>query len=109
ELTTIGSKRDFSHKQVAEEWDKLYPNRKMFYTQDEISEIVRYAADRGIQIMPEIEVPGHASAAIYAYPWLGSSSRSQGYGVWGDLYNVTDPKVEEFLHHVLDEVIALFP
>lgn len=108
-LTEIGSKRDFSHKQVAEEWDKLYPNRKMSYTQDEIREIVEYAAYRGIKIMPEIEVPGHASAAIYSYPWLGASSRREGYGVWGDLYDVTDPKVEEFLHNILDEVIELFP
>ena len=108
-LTEIGSKRDFSHKEITDEWDKLYPNRKMFYTQDEIREIVKYAANRGIQIMPEIEVPGHASAAIYSYPWLGASSRKEGYGVWGDLYNVTDPEVETFLHDVLDEVIDLFP
>lgn len=109
ELTSIGSKRDFSHKQVAEEWDKLYPDRKMSYTQDDIKEIIQYAADRAIRIVPEIEVPGHASAAIYAYPWLGASSKKEGHGVWGDLYNVTDPKMEEFLHDVLDEVIALFP
>lgn len=108
-LTEIGSKRDFSHKEVTEEWDKLYPNRKMFYTQEEIREIVSYAYNRGIKIIPEIEVPGHASASIYSYPWLGAGSREKGYGVWGDLYNVTDPKVEEFLHDILDEVIALFP
>ena len=109
ELTTKGSKRDFSNKQVDKEWDKLYPNRKMFYTQDEIREIVKYADDRGIKIIPEIEVPGHASAAIYSYPWLGASSKKEEYGVWGDLYNVTDPNVEEFLHNVLNEIITLFP
>lgn len=109
-LTTIGSKRDFSHQQVTEEtWDKLFPNRKMFYTQDEIREIVEYASDRGIRVIPEIEVPGHSSAAIYSYPWLGASSKKEGSGIWGDIYNVTDPKVEEFLRDVLDEVVELFP
>lgn len=110
ELTKIGSKRDFSHRNLTpEKWDEIFPDKKMFYTQSEIHEIVQYAADRGIKIVPEIEVPGHASASIAAYPWLGSSSRKEGKGIWGDLYNVTDPKVEAFLHDVLDEVIALFP
>lgn len=110
ELTKIGSKRDYSHRDITpEQWDEKFPDRKMFYTQTEIREIVEYAADRGIKIMPEIEVPGHASASIAAYPWLGASSSKEGKGIWGDLYNVTDPKVESFLHDVLDEVIELFP
>ena len=109
-LTTIGSKRDFSYRDLStEEWDKQFPDKKMFYTQDEIREIVIYASQRGIEIMPEIEVPGHASASIAAYPWLGASSSASGSGVWGDLYNVTDPKVEGFIKDVLDEVIELFP
>jgi len=54
----------------------------MYYTQDEIREIVRYAGDRGIKVVPEIEVPGHASASIAAYPWLGASSKEQGSGSW---------------------------
>lgn len=110
ELTGIGSKRDFSHRDFTpEKWDETFPGKKMFYTQSEIREIVQYAAERGIKIMPEIEVPGHASASIAAYPWLGTSSRKEGKGIWGDLYNVTDPKVEAFLQDVLDEVIELFP
>lgn len=110
ELTTIGSLRDFSHRDFTpEKWDETFPGKKMFYTQDEIREIVKYAGERGIKVMPEIEVPGHASASIAAYPWLGASSSKEGKGIWGDLYNVTDPKVEEFLHDILDEVIALFP
>ena len=60
-------------------------------------------------MIPEIEVPGHASASIYAYPWIGATSRREGKAVVGDLYDVTDPKVEEFLHDILDEVVALFP
>src|SRR5690606_27817368 len=79
------------------------------YTQEDIKEIVRYADGRGISIIPEIEVPGHVSASVYAYPWLGASSKITGKAVHGDLYDVTDPKVETFLHDVLDEIIALFP
>lgn len=110
ELTQIGSRRDFSHRDLTpEKWSETFPAQKMFYTQDEIREVVKYAADRGIKIMPEIEVPGHASAAIASYPWLGASSSKEGIGIWGDLYNVTDPKVEAFIHDVLDEVIELFP
>lgn len=110
ELTAVGSKRDFSHRDLTpEQWEERFPERKMYYSQDEVREIVRYAGERGIQVVPEIEVPGHASASIAAYPWLGASSQRQGSGVWGDLYDVTDPKVETFVRDVLDEVITLFP
>ncbi len=109
-LTKTGSLRNFSHRDLTpEKWNETYPGKKTFYTQDEIREVVKFAADRGIKIMPEIEVPGHASAAIASYSWLGASSNKEGKGIWGDLYNVTDPKVEAFLHDVLDEVIELFP
>ncbi|MDD2525726.1 MAG: family 20 glycosylhydrolase, partial [Bacteroidales bacterium] len=105
-----GSKRDYTTPNLTpQQWDSAYSTRKMYYSQDEIREVVKYAADRGIKIIPEIEVPGHASASIAAYPWLGSSSRKENKAVWGDLYNVTDPKVETFIHNVLDEVITLFP
>lgn len=110
ELTTVGSKRDFSHRDLTlEQWNNQFPERKMYYSQDEIREIVLYAGERGIQIVPEIEVPGHASASIAAYPWIGASSKKQGSGIWGDLYNITDPKVEAFIRDVLDEIITLFP
>ena len=110
ELTDVGSKRDFSHRELSlEQWNDQFPGKKMYYTQDEIRQIVQYAGERGIQVVPEIEVPGHASASIAAYPWLGASSHTQGSGIWGDLYNVTDPKVERFIRDVLDEVITLFP
>lgn len=108
-LTEVGSKRDFDHMNATpEEWDAFHPGRA-YYTQDEIREVIRYADERGIRIIPEIEVPGHASASIHAYPWIGTTSPREGKSVVGDLYNVTDPKVEAFLHDVLDEVIALFP
>lgn len=108
-LTEVGSKRDFDHMDLTpQQWDSLFPYRT-YYTQDEIREIVQYADDRGIKVVPEIEVPGHASASIVAYPWIGSSSKREGKPVHGDLYDVTDPKVIEFLHDILDEVVELFP
>ena len=108
ELTTVGSIR--KKTMIRKEWDN-YDNTPYggYYTQDEIRDIVKYADDRGIKVIPEIEVPGHASASIYAYPWIGATSRREGKAVVGDLYDVTDPKVEEFLHDILDEVVALFP
>ncbi len=108
-LTKLGSKRDNSNAHLTPaKWDSLNPNRKMFYTQQELKEVVRYANDRGITVIPEIEVPGHASASIFAYPWLGSSS-TQLNPVYGDLYNITDPKVRQFIYDVLDEVLTIFP
>ncbi len=84
-----------------------------FYTQDEIREVVAYAAKRNITIVPEIETPGHAHAPIVAYPQLGSAptppTRTSGdWGVFPYLYN-TDDSTFAFLTDVLDEVMALFP
>jgi hexosaminidase len=113
-LTGVASKGDFGHMNRYIDsklrWDSLFVQPPaQFYTQKDIKEIVTYADLRGISVLPEIELPGHVSASVYAYPWLGSSSKILGKGVHGDLYDVTDPKVEQFIHHVLDEMIHLFP
>ncbi|WP_269713772.1 family 20 glycosylhydrolase [Caulobacter sp. NIBR2454] len=84
-----------------------------FYTQDEVREVVAYAAKRNITIVPEIETPGHALAPIVAYPQLGSAATpptatSSDWGVYPYLYNVDDSTFA-FLQDVLDEVIDLFP
>ncbi|MBS0479831.1 MAG: family 20 glycosylhydrolase [Proteobacteria bacterium] len=84
-----------------------------FYTKAEIRDIVAYAAARHITVVPEIELPGHATAAIAAYPRLGSSPASprmpeNRWGVLPNLYN-TDDATFAFLTGVLDEVLALFP
>ncbi|MET0308071.1 MAG: family 20 glycosylhydrolase [Sphingomonas sp.] len=84
-----------------------------FYTQDEIRAIIAYAAKRNITIVPEIEMPGHALAAIRAYPWLGTGTpippgTESDWGVFPWLYNVDD-RTFGFLEDVLGEVIALFP
>lgn len=108
-LTERGSKMNYSHRgRPVKIWDYYYPKRA-YYTQDEIRDIVAYAAQRGIRIIPEMEVPGHASAAITAYPWLGASSRKENIPHYTDLYVVCDPKVERFITDVLDEMISLFP
>lgn len=84
-----------------------------YYTQKQIKEIIAYAKDRYIQIIPEIEMPGHASAAIAAYPWLGTTGKKIkvpcAFGVQYEVFNIANPKVQTFLKHVLDEVLELFP
>ncbi|HWX64845.1 MAG TPA: family 20 glycosylhydrolase [Rhodanobacter sp.] len=83
-----------------------------FYTQDEIRCIVAYAAARRITVVPEIDMPGHAQAAVAAYPQLGVTGRrplvSVDWGVNPYLYNVDDATFQ-FIDNVLDEVMALFP
>lgn len=83
------------------------------YTQDQVREIVRYAQARNVTIVPEIEMPGHASAAIVAYPELASTPNPPravpaDWGVYPYLYN-TDDKTLAFLQDVLTEVMELFP
>lgn len=83
-----------------------------FYTQEEIADIVAYAAARYVTIVPEIEMPGHAQAAIAAYPQLGVTGTappvSSDWGVHTYLYNV-DESTFSFLEDVLAEVMTLFP
>lgn len=85
------------------------------YTQEDVREIVRYAAERHITVVPEIEMPGHSGAAIAAYPELGnfdiSDYRPEVRTRWGVnpyIYAPTDA-VFEFLENVLREVMELFP
>ena len=83
-----------------------------FYTQDEIREIVAYAAARYVTIVPEIEMPGHSRAALAAYPELactpGPFEVSTIWGVHEDVFCPSE-RTFAFLQDVLDEVIALFP
>ncbi|GAB3928896.1 beta-N-acetylhexosaminidase [Larkinella terrae] len=84
-----------------------------FYTQDEIRDVIRYAQERFITIVPEIEMPGHAMAILSAYPQLGSSADKivPVTGKWGVHEDVLFPREEtfQFLQEVLTEVIDLFP
>ena len=106
-----------------------------YYTQEEAKEIVAYAADRKITVIPEIELPGHSSAVLAAYPELGSFDTFEGMGTgtiaavnengkeydndinqevpgfWGVHYNIygPTPKAFAFLEDVLTEVMEIFP
>ncbi len=83
-----------------------------FYTQADVRELVAYARERMITIVPEIEMPGHAQAAIAAYPELGCTRRSikvsANWGVHKSLFN-TEAGTIRFLQNVLSEVLELFP
>ena len=114
ELTRVGSVRRetiVGHYANSTEYDGTPYGG--FYTQKEIREIVQYAADRFITVIPEIELPGHAVAALASYPWLGC--RGEGYEVrtrWGISPEVYCPGKETtfgFLQDVFTEVLALFP
>lgn len=83
-----------------------------YYSQDEARELVKYAADRKITILPEIELPGHSTAVLAAYPQFGckdTTYRVPGY--WGVHYAILCPKEEtfKFLEDVLTEVMDIFP
>src|SRR4051812_39146913 len=83
-----------------------------FYTQDDIREVVAYAAARYVTVVPEIEMPGHAQAAIAAYPWLGNTGQQlEVLNHWGVDQNILYPSdtAIHFMQDVLTEVLALFP
>ncbi|SER46555.1 beta-N-acetylhexosaminidase [Pedobacter rhizosphaerae] len=127
-LTTIGSSRNGTiiahHPGEGNDQTPV----KGFYTQEEAKEIVRYAAEKYITVIPEIELPGHASAAIASYPelscfpdrdtfvanntpWAGSRKGKQVQQTWGVFDDIFVPSENTFtfLQDVLDEVVAIFP
>ncbi|MBV6457905.1 MAG: Beta-hexosaminidase [Fimbriimonadaceae bacterium] len=110
-LTQIGSKR----RDTMLKYDpKTYSGKphEGFYTQAQVRDIVKYASDRFVTIVPEIEMPGHAAAAIAAYPELGNTGKpievKVDWGVHEDVFNAEDSTIS-FLKDVLTEVMALFP
>lgn len=115
ELTRRGAWRDRSDLRLAEDGrpEKDPQPYGGYYTRQQVREIVRYAADRFIEIVPEIEMPGHAMAALASYPWLGCLG--EGYEVpslWGvkeDVYCAGKDSTFVFLEDVLTEVTDLFP
>ena len=111
-LTEVGAWRNGS--MIGHYTDQTFDNIRYggFYTQDEIKEIVAYAKERHITIIPEIEMPGHALAALASYPEFSCTGGPFEVGkTWGVLEDVFCPKDETFtfLENVLTEVIALFP
>ena len=111
-LTEIGSQRNAT---------PIPANRKQsdgqpyggYYTQDEVREVVAYAAERFIIVVPEIEMPGHALAALTSYPELGCVGNAYDvwtqWGVAEDVFCAGNEDTYTFLENVLDEVMELFP
>jgi len=110
-LTEIGSKRKGTTRGFNGKHDGI--PHEGFYTQDEIREIVEYAAARHITVVPEVEFPGHSLAALAAYPELsctgGPFEVCTHFGILPDLYCAGNEAVFTFLEGVLDEILALFP
>ncbi|NVK52290.1 MAG: family 20 glycosylhydrolase [Flavobacteriaceae bacterium] len=83
-----------------------------YYTQEQVKDIVKYASERQITVIPEIEMPGHSQAALSAYPHLGCTEKpidvATKWGVFDDIY-CTKETTFKFLEAVLDEVMTLFP
>ncbi len=86
-----------------------------FYTQEDIQEVVDYARERFIEIVPEVDIPGHSQAAVASYPDILSCDPQQPHEVWlwqgisADVINVANPAAVQFAKDVIDELTALFP
>lgn len=111
-LTEIGSKRD----STIIDWEtKKFDGKPHsgFYTQDEAREIVRYAADRFITVVPEIDLPGHTTAALASYPELGCTGGPYkvlcSLGVFPDVLCAGNDQTLQFTKDVLYEIMDIFP
>ena len=116
-LTTVGSIAPnslFTDLYEAKQYWINKPYGPYFYTQDEIRDVVAYAKERHITIVPEIDMPGHSSAAMASYPEY-SCNPSGGHQVWSkggisyDVINVANPAAVQFAKDVLSEIMDLFP
>jgi hexosaminidase len=114
-LTEIGSRRMSSQRRS---FSKRYAYMDFtphqgWYTKDDLREIVFYAAERNITIVPELDLPGHFSAALAAYPQLGCTKEQvevpTEWGIFKDVACVGNPETREFLYNVLDEMADMFP
>ena len=118
-LTEIGSVREDSQVVGTHRVHGLQlegkPYGPYFYTQDEIREVVAYAAERFITVVPEIDMPGHMVAALASYPHLGCLGEEGDYKVWtrwgisDDVLCIGKESTFEFIEGVLEEVLDLFP
>lgn len=86
-----------------------------YYTQEEAREIVNYAKERFIEIVPEVDIPGHSQAAVASYPELLACDPQNHHEVWlsqgvsADVINVASPKAVKFAKDVIDELTNIFP
>ena len=112
ELTVVGSKR--SQTMIAKEWEKFDGKpHSGFYTQQEMKELVKYAADRNITIIPEIDLPGHMVAVLATYPKLGCTGGPykvrETWGVAEDVLCAGNDETYNFIKNILEEVTEIFP
>jgi len=116
-LTSVGAYRDQTLIGYLRDTPKQFDGERYggFYTQNEVREVVAYAASKYITVIPEIEMPGHALAALSAYPELacgknpGPFKAAQEWGIFEDVFCAGKEQTFDFLQDVLDEVITLFP
>ena len=113
-LTELGAWRDSTVENHYSTQPRTYNQSRYggFYTQEEIKEVVHYASERYIDVVPEIEMPGHARAALAAYPEYSCTGQTQGVeGLWGVFDDIFCAKEESilFLQDILTEVLPLFP
>lgn len=113
-LTKVGSKRPGTatgNILTGRKHDKIPHNG--FYTQEEIKEIIAYAQVRHIMVIPEIEVPGHSTAALAAYPEYSCTGQpldvATGFGIFPNIYCAGKPSTTTFLENILSEIADLFP
>ena len=113
-LTEVGAWRD--SKVLG--WGDVKPDGQRYggyYTRKDVKEIVEYAKKRFIEIVPEVDIPGHSQAAVASYPEFLSCDPENKHEVWlwqgvsGDVINVANPKAVQFAKDVVDELIELFP
>ena len=116
-LTTVGSISDnnFIVDMVEGGYWQNKPYGPYYYTQDEMREVVAYAKERHIEIIPEVDMPGHFCAAMASYPEYsctpngGHNVISAIGGVWSDVMNVANPEAVQFAQDVLSELMDIFP
>ena len=112
ELTRVGAYRNGT---VIGRNGRLYDTIRHggFYTQEQLRELVQYAADRHVNIIPEIDLPGHMQAALASYPWLGCTGGPyevwKRWGVSDDVLCAGNEPTMQFVEDVLNEVMDIFP
>jgi hexosaminidase len=111
-LTEVGAHRAGTSKTTLGKRHDGIPHGG-FYTRDDIRQIVAFARERSIQVVPEIEMPGHSRAALAAYPELSCSGGpfevATHFGIFPDIYCAGKENVFSFLQGVIDEILELFP
>ena len=113
-LTEVGAWRD--SKVCA--WGDVKPDGERyggFYTREDVKEVVEYAKERFVEIVPEVDIPGHSQAAVASYPEFLACDPENKHEVWlwqgvsGDVINVANPLAVQFAKDVIDELIEMFP